>query len=265
MNVQVASCSSKRHARPRRESLSRDRVDERHRSRHRPRLGESRIGCRSQRVWDRFAGRRAARLHRERFRHVGGLFGRRYDHARSDRANDRRYYRGASAGLIFSSTMPASSMSLRIHAISDRKMGCDPCNQPFLGISHASALRAPGDAPQRLRPHHQHRLGARFGRLAVQSGLCRRQARHRRPDQGYCAGDCGGRASPATQSAPVTSTRHWSRHRSRDRPSRTAFRASRSFATCCLRSNRTSASPPPRNSALSRCFLRAPRRRRSPE
>ena len=36
----------------------------------------------------------------------------------------------------------------------------------------------------RLRPHHQYRLGARPDRLAVQVGLCRRQARHGRPHQG---------------------------------------------------------------------------------
>jgi NAD(P)-dependent dehydrogenase (short-subunit alcohol dehydrogenase family) len=34
-----------------------------------------------------------------------------------------------------------------------------------------------------MGPHHQHRLGACARRLALQIGLCRRQARHCRPDQ----------------------------------------------------------------------------------
>ena len=48
--------------------------------------------------------------------------------------------------------------------------------------------RAAGDEEEALGPDHQHRLGARPRRLAVQGRLCRRQARHRRPHQDGGAG-----------------------------------------------------------------------------
>ena len=92
---------------------------------------------------------------------------------------------------------------------------------------HTTRARAAGDAQEQVRPHHQHRLGARPRRLAVQGGLCGGQARHRRPDQGDGAGDRRSTTSPATRSAPATSTRRWSRRRSKARPRRTASRASR--------------------------------------
>ena len=129
---------------------------------------------------------------------------------------------------------------------------------------HTTRAGAALDAPEQLRPHHQHRLGARPGRLAVQGGLCGGQARHRRPHQGDRARRPPRPTSPATRSARATSTRRWSRRRSTARPRRTASRASRSSATCCSRSNRTSASPPSRSSARSRCFSQATRRPRSP-
>ena len=53
----------------------------------------------------------------------------------------------------------------------------------IVGVPYRSRLRLPAMKAQQLGPHHQHRLGARPGRLAVQVGLRRRQARHGRPDQ----------------------------------------------------------------------------------
>src|SRR5215467_3890825 len=53
------------------------------------------------------------------------------------------------------------------------------------------------------------------------------------------------------RSAPATSTRRWSRRRSKGRLRPTAFHARRLFATCCSLSSRTSGSPPPRSSAAS--------------
>ena len=58
---------------------------------------------------------------------------------------------------------------------------------------HTIAPALPLMKQRKLRPHHQHRLGARPGRLAVQVGLCRGQARHRRPDQDGGARDCRAR------------------------------------------------------------------------
>ena len=68
-----------------------------------------------------------------------------------------------------------------------RQVGPDPAHQP-VGCLPYHARGIPGMKAQRLGPDRQHRLGARPGRLAVQVGLCRRQARHRRPDQDRGAG-----------------------------------------------------------------------------
>ena len=131
-------------------------------------------------------------------------------------------------------------------AVSGREMGRDPGDQPVVGVSHHAAGAA-GDAPEQVRPHHQHRLRARPGRLAVQGGLCRRQARHRRPDQGGGAGDrrrrhhlqrdlprlCLYAAGRGADRRPGQGARHFPRDRS--------------STTCCWRSSPTSALPPSRN------------------
>ena len=58
-----------------------------------------------------------------------------------------------------------------------REVGRDPRHQPVLGVPpDPSGLRRHEGA--RLGPHRQRRLGPRPGRLALQVGLCRRQARH---------------------------------------------------------------------------------------
>ncbi|MGY2934246.1 hypothetical protein ACVWZ6_003848 [Bradyrhizobium sp. GM6.1] len=73
-------------------------------------------------------------------------------------------------------------------AVSGREMGPDPRDQSVVGLPHHAA-RAARNATERVRADHQHRLRARPGRLAVQGGLRRRQARHRRAHQGDRAGD----------------------------------------------------------------------------
>ena len=62
-----------------------------------------------------------------------------------------------------------------------------------------------------MGPHHQHRVGAFAGRLAVQGRLRVGQARHRRPHQDGRARSSRPSASPATASARATSGRRWSR------------------------------------------------------
>ena len=63
-----------------------------------------------------------------------------------------------------------------------REVGRDHRDQPLLGLPH-HRRRAADDAQGRLGQGGQHRLGPRPDRLALQVGLYRGQARHRRPDQ----------------------------------------------------------------------------------
>ena len=147
--------------------------------------------------------------------------------------------------------------------VSDAEVGRDPRDQPLLGLPH-DAAGAAVDARQQMGPHHQRRLGARPRRLAVQVGLCRRQARHGRADQGHRARDRRGR-------------HHLQRHlprlrlhaagRGADRATRrrrTTSRASRSSGTCCSSTSRTSASPRSRRWRRSLCSWRATAPPRSP-
>ena len=107
----------------------------------------------------------------------------------------------SSAGSTSSSTMPASSTSRRSR-ISRREVGRDPRHQPHQRVPHHAAGAARHEE-ERLGPHRQRRLGARAGRLALQVGLCRRQARHRRPDQDGRRSKPPSTASPSTRSAPA--------------------------------------------------------------
>ena len=59
-------------------------------------------------------------------------------------------------------------------------MGRHHRHQSLVGVSCHPRRRARHEKT-RLGPHHQHRLGAFAGRLALQVGLCLGQARHRRP------------------------------------------------------------------------------------
>ena len=95
------------------------------------------------------------------------------------------------AGSISWSTTPASSMSRRSSSFRSRN-GTRSSRSIFPPRSTPCGWRCRRCAEQ-IRPHHQHRLGAWPGRLAIQGRLCRRQAWHRRPDQGHGAGGGGAR------------------------------------------------------------------------
>jgi NAD(P)-dependent dehydrogenase (short-subunit alcohol dehydrogenase family) len=85
-------------------------------------------------------------------------------------------------------------------------------------VFHATRAAVPDDEAQGRGPHRQHRLGAQPGRLAVQVGLCRRQARRRRASPSRSRWSSPRRASPATPSRRATSHARWSRARSSIRP-----------------------------------------------
>ncbi len=79
---------------------------------------------------------------------------------------------------------------------------------------HTTRAAVPGMKKRGWGPDHQHRLGPRTGRLAVQERLCRCQARHRRLHQRPSRWKSRSRASPSTPSAPAMSGRRWSSARS---------------------------------------------------
>ena len=100
-----------------------------------------------------------------------------------------------------------------IEEFPDREVGPDHRDQPVRGLPR-HPRRDAGHEGAQMGPHHQHRLGPFAGRLAVQVGLCRRQARHRRPDQ-----DRGARARDLRHHrqlhlARAMSGRRWSRSKS---------------------------------------------------
>ena len=86
--------------------------------------------------------------------------------ARHSGQQRRHPARGAAAGL------PAGKVG--------RRSWRSICQSAF----HTTRLALPAMLDEQVGPHRQYRLGARPGRLAVQIRLCRRQARHRRTDQG---------------------------------------------------------------------------------
>ena len=147
--------------------------------------------------------------------------------------------------------------------VPDREMGRDPRDQSVVGIPH-DAARSADHAAKRLRPHHQYRLGAWSRRLAVQVGLCRRQARRRRAHQGDGARDRRG-AHHLQRDLPRL--RLYAARRSADRgtgedaqhPARAGHprRVARPAAEQALRLRR-------RARRAHACFWRARRRPRSP-
>ena len=96
--------------------------------------------------------------------------------------------------------------------IPDRQVGRDHRHQSVGGVPRHPRRGARHEGAQ-MGPHHQHRLGAFAGRLAVQVRLRHRQARPRRPDQDGGARSSRPSASPSTASAPAMSGRRWSRSR----------------------------------------------------
>ena len=96
-------------AAPGRPGRRRDRFDERHRPRDRPRLRGGRSIGRDQRLRKAGRDRRRGRRPRRRVRRKGGLLGRRHDETRRDRRHDRLRRSRRSAVSTFWSTTPASS------------------------------------------------------------------------------------------------------------------------------------------------------------
>ena len=156
-------------------------------------------------------------------------------------------------GWTSSSTMPASSTSRRWRN-SRRQVGHDPRDQSFFGLPH-DAARLP-----RMKRQQWGRIvdvaSAQARRLALQVGLCRRQARHGRPHQGDRAGNRRGRhhlqrhlprlrlhaAGRNADRGPGQGARHSARAGDPRRAARTT--------------SRTSASPRSRRSARSRSSWR---------
>ena len=90
-----------------------------------------------------------------------------------------RWRSTCSAGSTSWSTMPASSTSRRSQEFPGRPSGTRSSPSICRSAFHTTRLALPSMIAQQVGPHHQHRLGARAGRLAVQVGLCGGQARHR--------------------------------------------------------------------------------------
>ena len=94
-----------------------------------------------------------------------------------------------------------------------REMGRDHRHQPVVRVSR-HPRRGARHEEARLGPHHQHRLRAFAGRLAVQVGLCLGQARHRRPHQDRGAGACHLQDHLQLHQSRAMSGPRWSRTRS---------------------------------------------------
>ncbi len=110
------------------------------------------------------------------------------------------------------STMPASSSSRRWR-ISRPRNGTRSIAINLSSAFHATRAAIPGMKAKKWGPHHQHGVGARPGRLALQIGLCQRQARHRRLHQDRGAGKPPPSASPPTPSVPAMSGRAGGKNR----------------------------------------------------
>ncbi len=191
--------------------------------------------------------------HRERVRRQGDLLARRHEQAGRDRRHDqdRRedVRRGRHPGQ--QCRHPARRAD---RGVPDREVGPDHRDQSVGRVPRHPRRRAGHEGAQ-MGAHHQHRLGAFAGRLAVQGRLCVGQARARRPHQ-----DGGARARDLR--------RHGELHQPRlcvDAAGREADprhhegaqhdRASRSSTTCCSPRSRPSNSSPSSRSRRSRCYL----------
>ena len=172
-----------------------------------------------------------ARRARDRVRRHRGAQRRRHEPARADREHGGRGRGDARRGRHPGQQCrhPARGADRGVPA---GEVGRDPGDQSLGRVPH-HARRDPRDDGARLGPDRQCRLGARPGRLALQVGLRRGQARAGRPDQGRRAGArrdrrhlqrglpglCLDAAGRAADRRPGQIARH--------------RRASRSSATCC--------------------------------
>ena len=143
------------------------------------------------------------------------------DHRGDDEEGGGRIRRGRYSGQ--QCRHPACRADRRIPA---GEMGRDRRDQSRFEFPHHPPCAA-GHEGKRLGPHHQYRLGACAGRVAVQVGLCGGQARRRGSDEDCGAGSRGSRASRSTRSARVMCSRRWWRNRSPTPPKRAASPSSR--------------------------------------
>ena len=195
-----------------RQDRGRDRLDQRHRTGLCARLCRRRRQRRHQRLRRARRHREGARRDRDRLQGQGGLFAGRHDQAGRDRRDDRARREDLRLGRR-PGQQCRHPVRLADRGIPDREVGRDHRDQPVVGVPR-HPRRGARHEEARLGPHHQHRVGAFAGRLAVQVGLCLGQARHRRPDQDRGAGSSRPSRSPATASARAMSGRRWSRTRS---------------------------------------------------
>ena len=126
--------------------------------------------------------REGARRHREGIRRQGALFARRHDQAGRDRRDDR-----TTAEKTFGALDVLVNNAGIQHVAPIEEFPIEKWD-PIIAINLSSAfhtIRAAraGHEGAQMGPHHQHRLGAFAGRLAVQGRLRLRQARPRRPHQ----------------------------------------------------------------------------------
>ena len=159
----------------------RDRLDERHRARHRPGHGQRRRQRGPQRL--RRCGRDRARAerHRGRVRRQGHPFGGRHGEAGRDRRHDPGG-RDSLRGGRHPRQQCRHPARVADRGVPAREVGPDHRGQPVVRLSRHPGGGARHEAA-RLGPHHLDRLGPFPHRLALQGRLRLGQARHRRPHQ----------------------------------------------------------------------------------
>ena len=181
---------------------------------------------------------------RRRFRRQGRLFGRRHDQA------------AAIAEMIATTLDEHGRLDILVNNAGIQYVA--PLDEfpvekwdAILSINLSSAFHTTRLALPAMRQNKFGRIiniASAHGLVAstVQGGLCRRQARHRRPDQGRGTGD-GGRRHHLQRDLP--GLRLYAAGRGADRrPGQGARHLPRqSSTTCCSRSNPTSALPPSRS------------------
>ena len=183
------------------------RFDQRHRASHRagPRQG------RGPRVvingFGKPGDRARARRTRDRVRGQGDLLGRRHDQAGPDRRHDP----DAKAKLGSVDILINNAGVQFVSPIEDFPV--EKWDQ-IIAINLSAAFHAMRAAIPGMKAAKWGRIistasAHSLGRLAVQVGLCHRQARHRRPHQDRGAGDSPHLGLRSTRFSPVTSGRRW--------------------------------------------------------
>ena len=184
------------------ENRAGDRIDQRHRPRHRERARGARRQHRPERLRRRERDREAPRRDREkpqasRCRYDGADLSK-PDANRNDDAPKRSAEFGAIDVLVNNAGIQ--------HVAPIEELPVDKWNA-ILAINlsasfHAIRLALPAMKARRVGPHHQHRFRARARCEPVQIGVRRGQARHRRTDQDGGARSGRAWASPCNAICP---------------------------------------------------------------